>query len=917
MIFRKNSAIQRNKLLILEEPSEVLAPYRIPFTIGEQATESARQYLEQCRLQLRQLHSEHFPSHQVLALHTLHVDDLILTLYQRADWLFQESHPNQSTRCALFALGGYGRREMNILSDVDLLFVYKDKPEEYVSAVTDAILYVLWDLGLEVGSATRSLKDCKQMMKEDVATQTSYLDARYLAGDKQIAEEFLKLVWGEYSNKSGVQDFLAKKNRENEERLKRFGGSVYILEPNLKESEGGLRDFQTLLWFGKVLLQAEKLEDLVEKKVLTPGVLTPGALKEIVDARNFLWEVRNALHFRVSKKNDQLTFQFQEEIAKELGFKDEGGVLAVEKFMQTYYHHAANIKRITHFAISAMIEPPEKRLKIVSKKINEHLDTDFAVAEEQIIIKQLDLFEKNPLNLMKVFDWAQQKSLDIEEGTRRGITKHLYLVNEEYIRRKDVNEILKKIFGRLKGLGRILHLMHELRFLDRLIPEFGEVLYRVQHDVYHIYTVDTHSIMAVEELSRLQEGKYDEVFSLFKQVLGETARHDLLAWGVFFHDVGKGRGKNHSIVGAEMALRATQRMAYSDKDCETVEFLVKSHLLMPHLAQRRDLDDANLIIQFAKSMQHMDNLNMLFILTWADIRAVGPDVWTPWKGTLLSELYKRTRKILESDNFTQERVNQIAEEVKKSALLLVKERVPAQIRDEYLQSMPVKYFLGNSPQEIAEHLELAEEAKQEQHLVCRFHVLEKDNLNELVLLTVSTPGLLAKVAGILSANDMNILDAKQSVSKEGWALLSIRFTDSQGQMIRETRRWQPLEKDLANVLEGRERVAALIETRKKPSWMQKKIARTFPSSVEVDNDVSAYYTVIDIYTHDRMGLLYEILTALSNLGLYVDVSKISTKVDQVADVFYVKDIFGQKITQSEKLRRIESELLKVVEGENP
>lgn len=912
MIFKRNSASpKKNKLLILEEPSESLAPYRVPFTMGEHPTESAKQYVELCREQLKKLHSEHFPSDDTLSLYSLNIDDLILTLYQRADWLFQESHPSKSTRCALFALGGYGRREMNIRSDIDLLFVYKDKPEDYLTALTDAILYVLWDVGLEVGSAARSLKDCKEMMKEDVATQTSYLDARYLAGDKQIAEEFLKLVWSEYSSKSGTQEFLAKKNKENEERLKRFGGSVYILEPNLKESEGGLRDFQTLLWFGKAILQVDTLEDLVEKKVLTTG-----ALKELIDARNFLWEVRNALHFRVLKKNDQLTFQFQEEIAKELGFKDENGVLAVEKFMQTYYQHAANIKRITHFAVSAMIEAPEKRLKLVSKKITEHLDNAFAVAEGQIFIKEMDLFEKDPLNLMRVFDWAQQKNLDIEEGTRRGVTKHLYLVNAEYIQRSDVNGILKKMFGEMKGLGRILHLMHDLRFLDRLIPEFGEVLYRVQHDAYHIYTVDTHSIVAVEELSKLKEGKYEAEFPLYKQVLGETARHDLLSWGVFFHDVGKGRGKNHSIVGAEMALRAAQRMGYSDKDAETIEFLVKSHLLMPHLAQRRDLDDANLIIQFAKSMQHMDNLNMLFILTWADIRAVGPDVWTPWKGTLLSELYNRTRRVLESGSFTQERVNQLASEVKKSALALVGDRVPTEEVQDYLENMPVKYFLGNSPQEIADHLYLAQEAKQEQHLVCRIQSHEKDNVNEMLLFTVSTPGLLAKVAGILSANDLNILDAKQSVSKQGWALLTVRFTDSQGQMLKEDRRWEPLKRDLSNVLENRERVASLIEGRKKPSWMQKKIARAIPSSVEVDNDVSAYYTVIDIYTQDRMGLLYEVLTALSNLGLYVDVSKISTKVDQVADVFYVKDIFGQKITQSEKLRRIQAELLKVVEGEN-
>lgn len=887
-----------------------MAPYRVPFTIGEHPVESARDYLKACREQLQKLHAEHFSSDQALALNSLYIDDLILTLYQRADWLFQESHPNTPTHCALFALGGYGRREMNILSDVDLLFVYKDKTDEYVTSLTDGILYILWDIGLDVGSAVRSLKDCKEIMKQDIPTQTSYLDARFLAGDKQLAEEFLKVIWGELSSKSKVMDFVKAKMKENEDRLKRFGGSVYILEPNLKESEGGLRDFQTILWLGKVLLQANKLEDLVQKSVLTPG-----ALKELLDARNFLWEVRNALHFRVSKKNDQLTFQFQEEIAKELGFKDEAGTLAVEKFMQTYYHHAANIKRISHFAISAMIEPPEKRLKIVSKKITEHLDDAFAVAEGQIFIKQMDLFEKDPLNLMKVFDWAQRKNLEIEEGTRRGITKHLYLVDEKYIQRSDVNDILKKMFGELKGLGKILHLMHELRFLDRLIPEFGEVLYRVQHDVYHIYTVDTHSIVAVEELSRLKTGSYDAEFPLFKQALGEVTRPDLLAWGVFFHDVGKGRGKNHSIVGAEMSLRATQRMGYSDKDCEAVEFLVKSHLLMPHLAQRRDLGDTNLIIQFAKSMQHMDYLNMLFILTWADIRAVGPDVWTPWKGTLLSELYNRTRRVLESGTFTQERALQIAEEIKKQAMSLVGEKIPPAVRDEYFQSMPVKYYLDNSPEEIAQHSELAQEAILEQHLVSRFRAVEKDNMNEMLLYTLSTPALLAKVAGILSANDLNILDAKQNVTKQGWALLSLRFTDAQGQMIREMRRLDPLKKDLVEILEGKKRVSKLIEERKKPSWMAKKIARTFPSEVEVDNDVSAYYTVIDLYTHDRMGLLYEILTALSNLGLYVDVSKISTKVDQVADVFYVKDIFGQKITQSDKLKRIKAELLKVVEGE--
>jgi [protein-PII] uridylyltransferase len=909
MAFWNRSTKPKQTLLTLSDPPPDLMAYRIPFKIGESPVESARAYLQACREQLKKLHETHFPSDQILQLNTLYIDDLVITLFERADWLFQESHPHSSTRCALMALGGYGRREMNIHSDVDLLFVYPNKPEEYLSALTDSILYVLWDLGLDVGYATRSIKDCRKIMKEDLTVLTSLLDARYLAGDREVADEVLKMVEEEISSKSAIQKFVEAKNRENEERLKRYGGSIYILEPNVKECEGGLRDFQTLHWFARVLAQARQLEDLVQQNILSDE-----NLKELIRAQNFLFEVRNAIHFRTTKKNDQLTFQYQEEIAKELGFADEPGALAVEKFMQTYYQHAGTIKRMTQAAIATLVASPEQRLRTLHKKNVTHYDDDFAKADGKIVAKKADCFEKDPLSLLKVFLLAQKEGCDLDEETRRRISSCLHSVDENFIQRSDVNEKLKELFGELKGLGRVLQIMHELRLLERLIPEFGEILFRPQHDVYHIYTVDTHSIIAVGELSKLKEGKYDAEFPLFKEALEQTPRHDLLSFGLFFHDVGKGRGKNHSVVGAEIAARATLRMGYSEKDREVVEFLVKSHLLMPHLAQRRDLDDANLIIQFAKSMQHMDHLNMLFLLTWADIRAVGPEVWTPWKGTLLSELYTRTRRVLESGSFTKERVDKMVEQVKEKVRGLVGETVPSQMKEEFLQNMPLKYFLGHTPEEISYHLKSISETAPDQ-IVMKISTLEKDNVSEMMIYAFATPGLFAKIAGVMAANDLNILEAKQHLSKTGWGLVIFRFTDAQGHLIDEERRWSIIKKDLIEVLEEKIRVAQLMESRQKPSWYKKKLARTFPTRVEIDNDVSAYYTVIDIYTHDRVGLLYQILTTLSGLGLYVDVSKISTKVDQVADVFYVKDIFGQKIMQGEKLKKIQSELLKVIEEE--
>ncbi len=908
MLFRKKRQDPKPLLVSFEEIPDELAAHRIPFKIGDAVVSSAKDYLAQCAEKIEALQKQKESSEKLVRLNTLYVDDLVRTLFERADWLFQETSPNASRQCTLLALGGYGRREMSLCSDVDLMFVYSEKPEEYLTCLTDAILYVLWDCGLEVGSAVRSLKDCRKIMAEDIVSLTSMLDARFLAGDPKVAGDFFKLMQEQIGISSILQNFIEGKILEVEDRKKRYGGSIFILEPQIKEGEGGLRDLQTLFWLGKVLLKIQQWNDLVSHKILSSE-----ALDEMIRGRDFLWNVRTALHLKTRKKQDQLTFELQEWVSSAFGFEDEVGILGVEKFMQAYYQHTASIKRITGLAIEQLLA---NSLLHSKKRLNKNApyDAHFSIREGKIHLNDSEIFKKDPIQMVKVFWIAQEQEADLAQETRHLLSENLDRLSPRLIETEAVREIIRKCFGELRGLGRVLHLMHEMRLLDRIIAEFAEVLYRPQHDAYHIYTVDTHSIMAVSELSKLKEGTYDQEFPVFKEVLQQISRHDLLSLGVFFHDIGKGRGKNHAVVGAEMAVRATERLGYSEKEQEVVEFLVKSHLLMPHLSQRRDLDDMNLIIQFAKSMQHLDHLNMLFLLTWADIRAVGPDVWTPWKGTLLAELYRRTRRILESGNYTKEKVDLWVDESRRKVLALSEKQVSPDRMDEYLKNMPVKYYFNYTPEEISTHLKAISQTGFDSILI-HLSVLEQEKLSELMVHVTSTPGLLAKVAGVMAVHDFNILEAKQYVSKSGSALITVRFVDAKGEMVYEERRFENFKEDLLKILGGKMRVSSLIEARKKPAWSQKKPARTMPTRIEVDNDVSAYYTVLDIYTHDRVGLLYEILTALSVLGLYVDVSKISTKVDQVADVFYVKDIFGQKVTQVEKLKRVQGELIRVIDGE--
>jgi len=456
--------------------------------------------------------------------------------------------------------------------------------------------------------------------------------------------------------------------------------------------------------------------------------------------------------------------------------------------------------------------------------------------------------------------------------------------------------------------------MHHLQFLNHFIPEFGHIYCKVQHDAYHIYTVDIHSLFAIEEIVKLWRGDYRDKKPLLTKIANDIEKRDLMLLAVLFHDIGKGGGKDHCNKGADMIPTIARRLGLGKEDSQRLEFLVRSHLLMTHISQRRDLHDDKLIVQFARGMGMSENLKMLYLLTFADIKAVGPDVWSEWKGLLLQELYEKTYEVLERGDFRLERRSEKVRNRKRKVVELLEEEFGERTVKDVLKTMGTRYLLSHRSAEIVEHIRLLL-SRGDRTLVMKIEHEPQGQYSQLTISTVDIPGLFSKITGVMAANGINILGAQIFTQGNGVALDTLQVRSPSGEVITDPEKWQRVEEDLISVIEGRARVDDLVMKRHRPSLLTGRPMPRSPNRVEIDNEVSDEYTVIDIYAHDKVGLLYQITKALKELGLYIGVSKISTKVDQAADTFYVQDIFGQKITLAEKLDEIRSRLLESLEAD--
>ncbi len=796
---------------------------------------------------------------------------------------------------SIIALGGYGREELCPFSDVDLLFLYSPKGKSLVKSVAKKLLYFLWDLNLQIGHSVRTIDECIDLShSEDATILSSLLDGRLIVGDNELFNKFDKKLYYDLLPKISAT-FIDKKIEENEHRIDIFGRSVYLLEPNIKESEGGLRDINMALWIAQAKFKIKKFDELLQK-----GILIERELKVFKKGLDFLLLIRSELHYLAGRAENRLRFEYQQKVAKFLGYKDTE-LPAVERFMRIYYLRGNLVREYSKKLITRCTLRPKLSFHAPKTTI---LENGLVIQGGVLSASNRNIFQEYPENFLKCFEYADKYKVKMHKFLVDLIRDNVKNIDENVRRDSELNSSFLRLLKDGNEVSEKLFQMNSLRLLGHYILEFGKIVCMVQHDAYHVYTVDVHSIFMVREIENLIQGKYKEDFPQQTEIAkGISGRH-VLYLSCLLHDIGKGEGRNHSQRGAEIIPKIAQRIGLSDTEGEQLQFIVKHHTIMPHFSQRRDINDDSLIIRFAKSVKTLETLSMLYLLAFADIRSVGPDVWTNWKGILLNELYLRTTAVLEKGEFKKESSDERAKRFTNDVLQMLENEVPKYWVKKILRNMPQKYFEGFSPQKTAYHLKLIRKSGKSVEMDVIYHPNEE--YDEFTFWGFDKPGIFSEICGVLAGNRINILGARITTRDDG-RILDVFYVNRLSKSTHmEKNLWNKVYDDLDNVLTGKADVEKIVSRRKKYEPIYVNTIPTHPSRVEIDNESSETSTVVDIYTHDRVGLLYDITKALTNLDLSITYAKISTKVDQVADVFYVNKINNGKILDPKKLKQITS-----------
>jgi [protein-PII] uridylyltransferase len=841
-----------------------------------------------------------------LACHTLSdaMDNVLRVLHDRARAKYLASSSDLNYRMAVIAVGGYGRGELCPKSDIDLLFLHSYKSDPYVEAVTERILYPLWDMGLDVGYSVRNLKETFKMAASDDSIRTALMDFRFVGGQEEFFRESAREI-EKFLFFSDADRFIGKKLDEMRKRHAKYGETVYVLEPNVKEGKGGLRDLHSALWVARVKYKCRNLNELRNK-----GVVGEKTVRAIGHAQDYLLRIRNELHFLTGKKTDVLSFEVQDPMAEVFRYRDRGRNLAVERFMRTYYMNAA----ITAALADELLEQVDRHLMEGFRKPLYSLQKKKVGGVGVLYRGKLSIlpgvsFQKEPLRILEFFQAIQKTRAVPTAHAKQSIQRALSSLGPEFHRDPRATKLFLSILSDPHYLHETLLAMHECRFLGKYIPEFASLSFLVQRDIYHVYTVDIHLILAASILPglagiRRRTSEEEAFLAIYRSI----PRKDLLALAILCHDIGKGKGHGHSRIGAQIMARIGMRMGLARDEIDDLVFLVEHHLLMAHDSQRRDMHDIELIIRFCEVVDTPARLDMLYLLTYADMRAVGPEVWTQWKAMLLLELYEKAKNVLETGRLKRpftERARQRREQVAE----LLWQFPPAAV-SEYLSRFDDRYFLGTPDDRFGDHMRILSSYDGATPRIETFDS-PQFGTSELIVVCPDQQGLFSKIAGTISASGINILNATIATSGDGVALDTF-FVTYMGKSLKDNPKKEHVAAELSAVLIGKIDVGELIAERKVARFSREKVAKFRPTHVVFDNSVSSRFTVVDIFTYDRIGLLYDITHTLAVLGIDIVLSKISTKADQVADVFYLMDSDGKKIVDPERVDEVRQALLEAI-----
>ncbi|NGZ04737.1 MAG: [protein-PII] uridylyltransferase [Magnetococcales bacterium] len=828
------------------------------------------------RERLHQFHLTGASGQFIVQGHT-HLADAIL---QRIHDLVMAGQEKEKSFC-LAATGGYGRRDLAPYSDIDLLFIVPDDHSAQLPLV-ERMLYILWDIGMDVGHAVRTVDECLQQARQELQILTSMLESRYLAGNHGLFNHYRTTLF-EHALLNDPLSFLRAKLLEQSKRHERFGASLYYLEPNIKENPGGLRDLHTFAWISKYRYQVTRIQELIPM-----GIITQEEFNNFKNCRAFLRRVRNALHYRAGRRDDRLTFNHQVTIAQEFGYQDLPGMLAVEQFMRRYYRVA---RRVGHLSWIFLRKYQDEHREVLVWD-RRHLEDCFDVAGGKLLVNAEDVFVQNPMRLMQLFEVAQRHLLSIHPDTMRLITRNLHLINREFRANPRITAIFLQMLNGKRAVAWVLRRMNDAGVLGRYIPEFGRIIGQTQHDMYHIYTVDEHTILAVEALRHISSGKFAQELPISTNLMQKLTNPAILYLAVMFHDIAKGLGSGHHIRGAAIARNICERMELPEQDVEMISWLVENHLIFSRTAFRRDLNDPETLASFAKQIGTVRKLNLLVLLTVADIRAVGPGVWNQWKGNLLRQLYERSLDTLAKGIiFTPEEIALRAANLKEATFnILSKEHDPEQVR-HHLDRFYHDYFTHYDSEMLAEHF-IALQSVADQPLVIVFKQAPKINATRMLVYTPDHPGLMARISGSLAVAGANILSADITTTKDGMALDTFVIQTFNGEPIESEVRLKRIETTLTQVLEGKLRPHILLAN--PPQYPLRRQPFDIPFALEVDDSLDTY-TVVEITSLDRPGLLFAITRVLQNQGVQIRAAKITTYGERVVDVFYLRDMFGLKL----------------------
>ena len=895
---------------------DLLDPQRLRDEIAGSPTEDAGSgLLTQLRRQLQTGRSEiqgYFESggsaEVVLRELSRQMDALIQgTLDYAHVRLFGSSNPTTGEELAVIAVGGYGRQELAPGSDIDLLFLCPYKRTPHVEQVSEFLLYKLWDLGLKVGQAVRSVAETIRLAKTDLSVQTSLVEARLLWGSPNLFAQLRRSFTREITAGRGAA-FAEAKLAERDQRHQRMGDSRFLLEPNIKEGKGGLRDLQTLLWIARF---AEPSDDPAE--LVRQGLLTRQSLMRFLRSRRFLWTVRCHLHYLTGRAEDRLTFDLQPEIARRMGYRERNRVRAVERFMKRYYLVAKDVGALTRIFCAALEDVYQRpqRFSFPRFGFSRRRGEGFVVQGHRLTVGDANLFEREPIRMLEIFHVAQERELDLHPQALAAVTQHLGRVDNKLREDRDANRLFLDMLCSRKDPALTLTRMNEVGLLGRFVPDFGRIVAQMQHNLYHIYTVDEHTIRAIGILSQIESGELADELPLSTEVMPKLLSRRELYVALFLHDIAKGRAGDHSELGEVVAKRLCPRFGLADDATETVAWLVRHHLVMSRFAFKRDTEDPQTVQDFVSIVQSPERLKLLLLLTATDIRAVGPNVWNGWKGQLLRELYLETAAAMATGDAQGRRAGRIerAKERLAEALADLPDRPwsPEAI-ESYLARHDPRYWLGSPREEHLRHALIVGQADAARApFAIDFRIDEFRARTEMLLYGADHPGLFMKVAGALALSGVSIVDAHIFTTTDGMALDTLGFQDAGSRLaVTDQARLARIRENTEKALRGE-------------IWFEKALAgrRTLPPRADVfqveprvliDNSASRTHSVIEVNGRDRPGLLFDLAKALKDLGLVIHSAHISTYGERVVDVFYVKDVFGLKIAHRGKMQKVQRRL---------